>query len=245
MEEAARRDPNLVKYLGMCGVASRRRAEELIRSGRVTADGKVTTDPAFRVGPKCIVTADGKAVTPPAAFHYVMLNKPRGYVCSNADAHAGHLAQELITGLPGCFLRSAGRLDKDSEGLIVFSDDGAYLERVAHPRYRVTKLYDVRVSRRLSEAELTAMRAGIEDEGELLRVLEVEQPAPGRLRIKLNEGKKREIRRLCAKVGAPVTQLRRIALGGLELGSLKIGAWRELAPEEVAASLRQDPAAEI
>ena len=245
MEEAARRDPNLTKYLGMCGVASRRRAEELIRAGRVTVDGKVATDPALRVGASQVVTADGKAVTPPAAFHYIMLNKPRGYVCSNADAHAGHLARELITGLPQCFLRSAGRLDKDSEGLIVFSDDGAYLEFVAHPRHRVTKLYDVRVSRRLSEAELTAMRDGIEDDGELLRVLEVAQTAPGRLRIKLNEGRKREIRRLCAKVGAPVTRLRRIALGGLTLGDLKTGSWRELTPEEVAASLRQDPAAEI
>ncbi|MBO7088465.1 MAG: rRNA pseudouridine synthase, partial [Lentisphaeria bacterium] len=181
----------------------------------------------------------------PEKFRYVMLNKPRGYVCSNSDAHAEHLAAELIDGFPGRFLRSAGRLDKDSEGLIVFSDDGDYLERVAHPRHRVTKLYDVTVSRPLAETELAAMRAGIADEGEVLRVLEVAQTAPGRLRIKLNEGKKREIRRLCAACGAPVVRLRRIALGGLTLGRLKPGEYRELTPEEVAKSLVPDPAAEI
>ena len=239
------RDPNLTKFLATCGAASRRRADELIRSGRVTVDGAVTTDPAFRVASSRVVALDGKTVAPPDKFRYVMLNKPRGYVCSNSDAHAEHLALELITGFPGCFLRSAGRLDKESEGLIVFSDDGDYLERVAHPRHRVTKLYDVTVSRPLTGKDLAAMRSGIVDGGELLRVLEAQQISPGRLRIKLNEGKKREIRRLCAHLGAPVVVLRRIALGGLTLGDLKPGAYRELSEREVALSLTPDPAAEI
>lgn len=243
MESA--RDPNLTKFLARCGAASRRRAEELIRAGRVTVDGAVVTDPAFRATPSQSVAVDGRPVEPPDKFRYVMLNKPRGYVCSNFDAHAEHLALELITGFPGRFLRSAGRLDKDSEGLIVFSDDGDYLERVAHPRHRVTKLYDVMVPHPLGERELAAMRAGIADGGEILRVLEVTQPSPGRLRIKLNEGKKREIRRLCAKLGAPVLRLRRIALGGLTLGDLKSGECRELSEREVALSLQPDPAAEI
>ena len=243
MESA--RDPNLTKFLGMCGAASRRRAEELIRTGHVTVDGRVATDPAFRVGPGRVVAVDGVRAELPKRFRYVMLNKPRGYVCSNSDAHAEHLAVELIDGYPGCFLRSAGRLDKDSEGLIVFSDDGDYLERVAHPRHRVTKLYDVTVSRPLSAAELAAMRSGVAEGGEVLRVLEAVQSAPGRLRIKLNEGRKREIRRLCAFFGAPVLRLRRIALGGLTLGKLKPGEYRELTPEEVARSLCPEPAAEI
>ena len=237
--------PNLTKFLAMCGAASRRRAAELIRAGRVTVDGVVATDPAFRVIPPHVVALDGKILTAPDKFRYIMLNKPRGYVCSNADAHAEHLAVELITGFPGRFLRSAGRLDKESEGLIVFSDDGDYLERVAHPRHLVTKLYDVTVPRRLSPAELAAMRSGVADGGEVLRVLEVVQSAPGRLRIKLNEGKKREIRRLCAHFGAPVVRLRRIALGGLTLGGLKAGEYRELSEREVELSLCPDPAAEI
>ena len=238
-------DPNLTKFLGMCGAASRRRAEVLVRTGHVTVDGVVTTDPAFRVAGSSEVAVDGVPVTPPRKFRYIMLNKPRGYVCSNFDAHAEHLALELIDVPPGCFLRSAGRLDKESEGLIVFSDDGDYLERVAHPRHLVTKLYEVSVSRPLAAAELAAMRAGVNDGGETLRVLEVEQKSPGFLLIKLNEGKKREIRRLCARFGAPVSRLRRIALGGLTLGGLAPGEYRELSAEEVARSLRPDPAAEI
>jgi len=239
------KDPNLTKYLGTCGVASRRRAEELIRAGHVTVDGTMTTDPAFRVGRGQVVAVDGRPAELPRSFHYVMLNKPCGYVCSNSDAHAEHLARELIDGFPGCFLRSAGRLDKDSEGLIVFSDDGDYLERVAHPRYMVTKVYEVAVTRPLTDAELAAMRAGVRDGGEVLKVLEAEQPSPGHLRLKLNEGRKREIRRLCAGFGSPVLKLRRVALGGLTLGGLKPGEYRELSPDEVALSLRPDPAADV
>jgi len=243
MEKSER--PNLTKYLAGCGVSSRRKAEVLIRAGHVTVDGAVTTDPAFRVGEGRRVAVDGIPAVPPERFHYIMLNKPRGYVCSNSDAHAEHLALELIAAPPGCFLRSAGRLDKDSEGLIVFSDDGEYLERVAHPRHMVTKLYEVEVSRPLAASELAAMRAGVVDDGEVLKVLEVQQVAPGRLVIKLNEGKKREIRRLCASFGSPVSRLRRVALGGLTLGKLRPGEYRELSEEEVARSLCPDPAAEI
>ena len=239
------RDPNLTKYLGKCGVASRRRAEELIRAGHVTVNGAVTTDPAFRVGSGQVVAVDGRPAEVPREFRYVMLNKPRGYVCSNSDAYAEHLALELIDGFPGRFLRSAGRLDKESEGLIVFSDDGDYLERVAHPRHRVTKVYEVAVARPLTDAELAAMRSGVADDGEVLKVLAAEQISPGHLRLKLNEGKKREIRRLCAGFGAPVVRLRRVALGGLTLGGLKVGEYRELSPDEVALSLRPDPAADV
>ena len=235
MEE---REPNLTKYLGRCGVASRRRSEELIRAGRVTVDGRVVVDPAYRVADGQAVCVDGRAAVAPQKFRYVMLNKPRGYVCSNADAHAAHLAVELLDGFPGRFLRSAGRLDKESEGLIVFSDDGEYLERVAHPRYQVTKLYEVEVERPLADRDLAAMRSGVAEGGETLRVLEAERLTPRRYRFKLNEGKKREIRRLCACFGSPVVRLKRVKLGELELGDLASGEYRELTSDEVALTLR-------
>ena len=237
------KSPNLTKYLGQCGVASRRRAAEIIRDGRVTVDGVVVTDPALRVASGSQVRVDGRAATPPEHFHYIMMNKPRGWVCSNADAHAEHLAVELIDRFPGCFLRSAGRLDKESEGLIVFSDDGDYLERVAHPRYQVTKLYEVAVENPLDDRSLAAMCRGVTESGELLRVLEAVRLAPRLYRFRLNEGKKREIRRLCAFFGSRVTRLKRIALGALAIGALKPGEYRELAPDEVAMTLRGDPAA--
>ena len=160
-----RKSPNLTKYLGQCGIASRRRAAEIVRDGRVTVDGEVVTDPALRVVPGCRVLVDGRDATLPERFHYIMMNKPRGWVCSNADAHAEHLAVELIDRFPGCFLSSAGRLDKDSEGLIVFSDDGGYLERVAHPRYQVTKLYEVAVENPLDDRSLAAMCLGVAEGG--------------------------------------------------------------------------------
>jgi len=232
--------PNLTKYLGQCGVASRRGAAELIRAGRVTVDGAVATDPSRRVEPGTRVAVDGRPAVLPEKFRYIMLNKPRGFVCSNADAHAEHLALELIDRPEGRFLRSAGRLDKESEGLIVFSDDGDYLERVAHPRYRVTKLYDVAVERPLDDRSLAAMRRGVTESGEVLRVIDVRRLSPLCYRFKLNEGKKREIRRLCAFFGARVTRLRRIALGDLKLGDLPVGKYRDLTADEVELSLRGD-----
>ena len=237
------REPNLSKFLGRCGAASRRTAAELVRAGRVAVNGAVVTDPALRVGPEARVRVDGREATPPTRFHYIMMNKPRGWVCSNADAHAEHLAVELIDRFPGCFLRSAGRLDKDSEGLIVFSDDGDYLERVAHPRYQVTKLYEVAVEKPLDDRSLEAMCRGVAESGEILRALEAVRLAPRLYRFRLNEGKKREIRRLCAFFGSRVTRLKRIALGDLALGALGPGEYRELSPDEVAMTLRGDPAA--
>lgn len=237
------KDPNLGKFLSLCGAASRRGAVELIRAGRVGVNGAVETDPARRIAGGEVVTLDGTALSAPERFRYVMLNKPRGYVCSNCDRHAEKLAVDLLRkSCPG-FLRSAGRLDKESEGLIVFSDDGDYLERVAHPRYQVTKLYEVAVENPLDDRSLAAMCRGVTESGELLRVLEAVRLAPRLYRFRLNEGKKREIRRLCAFFGSRVTRLKRIALGALAIGALKPGEYRELAPDEVAMTLRGDPAA--
>jgi len=238
------RDPNLSKFLGRCGAASRRTAAELVRAGRVAVNGTVVTDPGRRVVASDSVTLDGKPLFMPANFRYVMLNKPRGYVCSNADRHAEKLAVELIPDPDGRLLRSAGRLDKESEGLIVFSDDGEYLERAAHPRFMVTKLYEVRTARDLSPEDRSRMIRGIRDDGELLRALEVTPLGPRRCRFKLNEGRKREIRRMCRSVGAPVESLKRIALGGLSLGDLPVGQCRDLSPAEVELSLAPDPSAE-
>lgn len=230
-------EPNLCKFLSRCGAASRRGALELIRAGRVSVNGAVEVDPAHRVADGEVVALDGRELAAPERFHYVMLNKPRGYVCSNADVHAEKLAVDLLRGSYPGFLRSAGRLDKESEGLIVFSDDGDYLERVSHPRHMVSKRYLVTVGRKLADADLKRMVAGIPDGGELLRVLAVESLGDNRYMFKLNEGKKREIRRLCLACGAPVLTLKRISLGGLELGALKSGEHRELSPDEVERSL--------
>ena len=184
----------LVKFLSASGAASRRAAGELVKAGRVTVNGRTTLEPGFLVSPGDTVTLDGKPVKPVASLHYILLNKPRGYVCTNADPHAPLKAIDLIRLDPPVRLFSAG--------------------------------------------ELARIRTGIRDQGELLRVISIERIGKCRYRIVLNEGRKREIRRLTAAAGAPTIELRRVRIGGLELGDLPEGAFRELSPEEVALTLK-------
>jgi len=228
----------LVKFLSAAGVASRRSAGELVKAGRVSVNGRVVYEPWTSVMEGDVVVFDGRQVTPAEKLHYIMLNKPRGYVCTNADPHVALKAVDLIRLDPPVRLFSAGRLDKESEGMILFSNDGGYVAKLTHPRHEVLKTYLVRVAREFSAAELERIRAGIRNAGELLRVVSIEPIGKCGYRIVLNEGKKREIRRLTAAAGAETQELRRVKIGGLELGNLPEGAFRELTPEEVALTLQ-------
>ena len=230
-------EERLVKFLSAAGVASRRAAGDLVKAGRIAVNGRTIHEPGFRILPADTVTLDGRPVEPAGRFHYIMLNKPRGYVCTNADPHAPRKAVDLIRLDPPVRLFSAGRLDKESEGMILFSNDGDYVARLTHPRYEIRKTYLVRVTREFTELELTRIRTGITDGGEHLRVISIAPAGNCLYRIVLNEGKKREIRRLTAAVGSPTLELRRIRIGGLALGDLPQGAFRELTPEEVALTL--------
>ena len=230
-------EERLVKFLSAAGVASRRAAGDLVKAGRIAVNGRTIREPGFRILPADTVTLDGRPVEPAGRFHCIMLNKPRGYVCTNADPHAPRKAVDLIRLDPPVRLFSAGRLDKESEGMILFSNDGDYVARLTHPRYEIRKTYLVRVTREFTEPELTRIRTGITDGGEHLRVISIAPAGNCLYRIVLNEGKKREIRRLTAAVGAPTLELRRIRIGGLALGDLPQGAFRELTPEEVALTL--------
>ncbi len=223
---------NLVKFLSSCGAASRRKAGELIRAGHVEVDGNTVCDPAFRVDTAHTVTLDGVPVALPEKRHYILLHKPRGYVCSNADAHAEKLAVDLIN-IPGARLVSAGRLDKESEGAIIFSDDGEFINRLAHPRYGVLKQYEVHTAHPVTPAWQKKMVAGIIDEGEMLKVISIKEIAACCYEIVLNEGKKREIRRLTAAAGARTKRLIRKSIGSVALGTLPCGKYRELAPGEI------------
>ncbi len=227
---------NLVKYISFCGAASRREAEKLIRAGEVQVNFSVEINPARRVAENDAVMLHGKILTPAAERSYILLNKPRGYVCSNADSHAEHLAVELIN-IPGVKLVSAGRLDKDSEGAIIFSDDGAFINFLAHPRYEVLKKYRVSVTHQLTEADLLRMSAGIRDDGEILKAVSVRRTGNKEYEFILNEGKKREIRRLVAACGSRVVRLIREEIGNVRLGTLAVGKYRQLTPDEVKGLL--------
>ena len=230
----------LAKYIARCGAAARRKAAELVKNGAAKVNGRVITDPAFSVDTsKDVVVVAGKILTPPADNIYIMLNKPRGYTTSHADKHAEHLAVELIDCPEAQRLLPAGRLDKESEGLLIFSNDGSFIQQITHPRYNVIKRYKVTASRELDEKCRQRMLNGIKDENDLLKALKV-IPCPNEkftYYIELNEGKKREIRRMLKACGAATQRLQRIAMDKIELGNLPIGKWRPLTPDEVKTLL--------
>ena len=228
---------NLVKYIASCGIASRRQSETLIRSGAVKVNKVTEHNPARQVEPEDIVTVNGELCQAPEQYFYILLNKPRGFVCSNADRFAGgQLAVNLIA-LPGVKLVSAGRLDKDSEGAIIFSNDGNFINMLAHPRYGIIKTYIVETAKELKPDFMQQMKQGVRDGGEMLRVKDITPIGTKRYRILLNEGKKREIRRLTAKGNAPTVRLTRVAIGDVTLGKLPLGKWRELSKAEVESFL--------
>ena len=233
--------PNLTKYLSTAGAASRRHAAELIKDGHVSVNGEVCVDPSVRIAPGDRVTLDGRAVRPVREYVYVMLHKPRGYVCTVEDPHAPKKALDLID-LPGVRLVSAGRLDKNSEGLILFSNDGAWIEQLTHPRHGTRKTYQVTTDRPLSPADIRLLTTtGVQNDGETLRALSIRAEAPGRYIFILGEGKNREIRRMMESLDNRTRRLKRIAVGGLRLGGLPMGQWRKLSPFEAKLALSGNP----
>ena len=230
-----RDDVVLASFLARCGIASRRACERIIADGRVCVNGEVVTKLATRVRPGLDqVTCDG-AVIAESAKRYVLLHKPKGYVCTARDKHADKLAGDLIESLPGERLFSVGRLDKDSEGLLLFTNDGELAQRLLHPSHEVEKEYRVTTKRLVSPTRLPRLLEGVEDEGELLRAREVEVLGDCELRIVVAEGKKREVRRMIRCLGGRVKRLLRVRVGSLQLGEFRPGYSRDLRPEEVAA----------
>lgn len=229
----------LARYLAKAGVASRRKSEALIEAGRVTVNGKCITTPAFNVDPHGdTITFDGRSLSLEHHVYY-LLHKPAGYTCSASDPHADKLAIELLNlpGEPRVF--SVGRLDRDSEGLLLFTNDGKLSHRLLHPSFEVPKAYHVRVTGETAKANLSRLIAGIDDDGERLVAQQArwrqQKPSSGELEIIVNEGKKREVRRLCAALDLKVERLIRVRFGPLLLGNLPAGAYRELLPDELQA----------
>lgn len=228
----------LVKYLSSAGIASRRKCADMIKSGRVKVNGTVVRDPGFQVQREDSVIC-GNDELKISMRYYIILNKPRGYFCTSSDPHADKIALDLIK-LPDARLFSVGRLDKDSEGLLLFTNDGDYAERLTHPRYNVLKTYEVTTDRSLKRCECRRLCEPIEDSGEILRVHRIRKLDSNTYIFIMGEGKKREIRRLVRSVGAKVKRLRRIAIGRLFLGNLPSGKWRFLTEDEINLSLETE-----
>jgi 23S rRNA pseudouridine2605 synthase len=224
----------LAKHLAHAGVASRRAAEALIAQGRVSVDGETVTDPARDVDGREAIAVDGERVGTPAAHRVVYaVHKPAGVVSTARDTHGRPTVVALVPHA-GRRLYPVGRLDADTTGLILLTDDGDLAHRLTHPRFEVEKTYLAHVERGpVRERALRALREGVELDDGRTAPARVRQVRAGVLELTIREGRKRQIRRMCAAVGHPVTALRRIAFGPLKLGDLPSGGHRRLTPAEV------------
>ena len=224
----------LQKYFTDCGVLSRRAAEAEILAGNVLVNG-VPATLGDKIDPDVdVVEYRGKPVLPPKndAHRYVMLNKPRGYVTTLKDEKGRPTVSMLVRGA-GTRLYPVGRLDMDSEGLLLLTNDGELTNRLTHPRHEIPKIYHVTVSPAPTPDILAVLASPMELDGYRLLPIGVRPLSSEVIELTLYEGRNRQIRRMCDAVGLRVRRLRRVAIGSLTLGELPLGKWRELTEDEV------------
>jgi 23S rRNA pseudouridine2605 synthase len=221
----------LNRFLAATGVASRRGADQLIAAGRVTVNGKPCTDFHFQPRPTDHIKVDGKLIHQRPPLH-ILLNKPRGFVCTRRDPHVTDTIYDL---LPPKFssLAYVGRLDAQSEGLLLLTNDGELTQRLTHPRFKIEKEYEVVLDRAASPDLVQRLLRGVVLDGKRARAKRVQQSSPTRLRIVLEQGINRQIRRMLERFGFRAKMLSRIRMGNLRLGDLPRGHWRILSVREL------------
>ena len=229
----------LQKYIAACGVASRRAAEKLIADGKVTVNGVLVTVPGTSVAEGDAVAVDGKPITPEERKVYVLLNKPKGYVTTAADTHDRPIVTELVNIPERVF--PVGRLDMNTEGLLILTNDGEFANHLMHPRYECEKTYYARLARPIDENAEEALRNGVTlEDGYRTQPAVVLKKEDGIYTVKIKEGKKRQIRKMFEAVGGKVVYLRRTAIGFLRDPHLAKGQWRYLTEQEVEQLLSQN-----
>ncbi len=225
------------KYLAASGFGSRRKCEELVTAGKVTINGKVETNLAFDVAEKDKVCVDGKMAKPPLKFTYLMMHKPKGYLTSVTDDRNRKTVMELLPN-EFKFLMPVGRLDYNSEGLLLFTNDGNTAQNIMRPCKEVVKVYQAKVEGEVTEANRVSMEKGVTlIDGTKFKeckvsVLEIKDRKT-KLEIKITEGKNREIRKILANFGYNVIFLKRVAIGTIKLGGLTRGTCRLLHTSEI------------
>lgn len=205
--------------------------------GRVEVNGVTITEMGFKVGPDDDIRVDGKRIESPK-LHYLAMNKPDGYLSTMRDTHGRPIVSQLLPKL-GAVLKPVGRLDMDTEGLLIFTNDGEFANRLAHPRHKIDKEYVATVRGKLDERALSKLRNGVFVEGRKTAPAKVFRdsdigPELSRLRLVLHEGRKRQVRLMCEAVGHPVRSLKRIRIGPVRLGKLRKGECRVLSASELS-----------
>lgn len=229
----------LQKYFSDCGVMSRRAAEEEIKKGRVKVNG-IVAEAGLRIDPeRDTVEYNGKRVLPSSLEKtYIMLNKPRGFVTTLSDEKGRKTVLTLISDL-GTRVYPVGRLDMDSGGLLLLTDDGELTNRLTHPRHEIPKIYHVTIKGRVSKESISALSSPMTIDGYEILPVATELISFDReqnlsvLQMTLYEGRNRQIRKMCEKVDLKITRLCRVAIGKIELGSLPNGKWRHLSEDEI------------
>ena len=229
----------LQKYMAMCGVAARRKCEEIIASGRVSVNGQIVTEMGTQVEENDIVLVDGQRIMPEEEKRYILYHKPAGEVTTVSDDKDRETVMDRFRDFP-VRLYPVGRLDYDSEGLLLLTNDGELAQRLTHPSCEVGKVYLARVTGNPSNEAIDRLRRGVYMEGDERRTY----PADVRvvrdeslfsdILVTIHEGRNRQVRRMFDAVGHKVLLLRRVRFGPLELGALRRGEWRELSAQEIA-----------
>jgi 23S rRNA pseudouridine2605 synthase len=226
----------LQKILARAGIASRRKAEDLIRAGRVAVDGRIVTELGLKVDPaRAVITFDGA----PVVFEkkiYLLLNKPAGYVTTMSDTHGRPIVTDLLQGVSQRVF-PVGRLDYDTEGALILTNDGRLSQYIQHPRYEVNKTYEAVVSGIPADKKIRQLEKGIRIDNHLtwparVRILE-RKKTEALLELIIHEGKKRQVRKMLAAIGCPVKKLKRTAYGNLRIGSLQRGKYRFLSQKDL------------
>lgn len=230
------RGVRLQKFLAQAGVASRRASEELIVGGRVTINGATASELGVRVQQGDDVRVDGKRIRP-AASQWFALHKPRGYMSTRSDPEGRRTLYDLVPP-PMRRLFYVGRLDFDSEGLVLLTNDGDTAHRLLHPRYGIDREYDVELKEQVDDTALEQLRRGVQLDDGRARARSVRRRGGQRVVLTLQEGRKREVRRMFAELGHDVKRLRRVRYGPIRLGDLQPGEWRALDDRELAALRR-------
>ncbi|CAN5866221.1 pseudouridine synthase [soil metagenome] len=227
----------LQKFLSQAGVASRRQGETLITGGRVSVNGAVVTELGVRVDPaRDAILVDGRRIRP-APSEWFALHKPRGYLSTRSDPEGRATLYELVPArMHGLFY--VGRLDYDSEGLVLLTNDGDTAHRLLHPRFGVEREYEIELDRNVDAGLTESLVAGVELEDGPARAEAARRTGPKRISLTLREGRKREVRRMLAACGHVVRRLRRIRYGPIRLGDLEPGSWRALERGELDALRR-------
>jgi 23S rRNA pseudouridine2605 synthase len=226
------------KILSQAGVASRRHSEQLMTDGRVTVNGTTVRELGSKADPeRDDIRVDGRRVKLAERRVYLLLNKPRGFVSTRSDPQRRPTVLDLLRGVRE-YVYPVGRLDFDSEGLLLLTNDGDLAARLTHPRHGVPRVYEVRLLGTPDEHDLERLRRGVMLEGQRTEPADVLAVGPGHLRITVREGRNRQVRKMCDAIGHPVSHLKRVAVGPIADARLKPGRWRELTVAEIAALRR-------